>query len=519
MAQKVHKIASNSSILPLLFAIIITGILMAAFPLVGIGIAVLVLIALLVAARPYWVVLFLTLFMPFETFALKFFLPHNQIHLALQFAGEVLIYLTLIMVILRNGLLGSGIRRTPIDLPLLALILIILLSLLFNRSQLVPSLINIRTQMRYVALFYLVVNLNLNEDQVRYLLRGILAIGAIQVILGGLQLLSNGSINDLLIPKNPNTELFGYSRNFILVTRGREIGSIFGSLGDTLFYGLFLVLVLAVYLSGLRRLTPKRMIVIVFIVGAIFYSYARAVVLSVLLLLLIFAWKNYGPKRTLMGVVVLGFLAFILLVILSSTTQIIPRDYAEPIKAEQSIITNITGIFSQDYLELAKRQRLGALVGIAPTALVNRPLLGYGPDEMTTIERLNTSRPSFLLKTLTVTGFEDVYWVALLCYYGVPGVSTVAFLLLRIYQSARRVQKQATSALLKQIAMLIVLVVPLTAILLFFYRVLEFRIYSFYFWLLPACMYSLYIQERKGIVSSVGQPLSATVYIGERREP
>ena len=48
-------------------------------------------------------------------------------------------------------------------------------------------------------------------------------------------------------------------------------------------------------------------------------------------------------------------------------------------------------------MKVAQKQRLGALIGNVPTVLANKPLLGYGADQNTTIERLNKSKRSFLL--------------------------------------------------------------------------------------------------------------------------
>ena len=52
-----------------------------------------------------------------------------------------------------------------------------------------------------------------------------------------------------MMPTTVDLAVAGKTRNFTVVEHGREIGSLFGTLGDTLYYGLFLVVVLAVALS------------------------------------------------------------------------------------------------------------------------------------------------------------------------------------------------------------------------------------------------------------------------------
>ena len=486
-----RQIVSNSWIL-------LVGLALGLSATISPPIAVVMLFGLIavlfITVRPYWVVLFLTAFIPFENLVLKFLPVSDQIYFASQFASEMLIYMTFVALVLRKLLDGRAFRRTPIDVPLLAFVGVAILSLIVNRSPLFGSLVNLRALLRYVVLFYLVMNLDLTPKQALWLIRIILVVGLIQLLIAGLQLASGGAWNELLIPRQTEINIAGYSRQFTLIIRGRELGSVFGATGDTVFFGLFMLIVLSVYLGRLKALNLLSISFVVIIFVAIGCAYTRAVVFGMLLMLLIFYRLRCGLKRLLLisfPMVLLGILG--LLLVISNPAD----DFVSPLISKQNIIHNVTGIFSRRYIEIAQRQRLGALTRVVPTILANRPILGYGPDEEGTIERLGKSRPSFLESPNLDKGrFEDVYWVAILAYYGLPGVFLMALLVHKLYSSAYRIYRTSAHELTREISVMVIYIVGLVPFLLFFYRALEFRIYSFYFWLLPALMFGLHVQER-----------------------
>lgn len=448
-----------------------------------------------IAARPFWVLLFLTAFMPFESFILKLMPVSDQVYLASQFVSEFLIYLSFAVLALRKLLGRSSFHRTPIDGPLLAFALVALLSTAINQVPLLGSLMNLRSLLRYVVLFYLVINLDLTPTQVNWLIRVILLVGGLQILIGGVQRTSGGAINEILMPRQTNLEMLGQSRQFRLITRGRELGSIFGTLGDSLYLGLFMLVVLAVYLGNLGRLNAWNILFIGIVFVVIMYSYTRAVVFGSLLMLLLFYRLRHGVKKTFLLFLLTAPMVLVAMILTVSSFN--ETDFVHPNKQQRSIVNNLTGVFSREYFEIAQKQRLGALIGIAPTVLVNKPILGYGPNEKVAIEYLNDSQPSFLLKTLDKRGFEDVYWVAVLTYCGLVGVGALAFLLYRLYSSAYKIYHRAIGHPTRGVALAVACIVGVTPFLLFFYRVLEFRIYSFYFWLLSALMLVPYTQEQK----------------------
>ena len=214
-------------------------------------------------------------------------------------------------------------------------------------------------------------------------------------------------------------------------------------------------------------------------------SYSRAATFSGILACVVWFFFQYGWKKTLR-------LSLIVLLIFSVILAIVnpfDSEYVNPRKAKVGLTGNITGVFSGSYVKVAQKQRLGALIGNVPTVIVNKPLLGYGADQNTTIDRLNKSKRSFLLKILSKKGFKDVYWVAILCFYGVLGLGLFMLIFYKLFTASFKLYKTTISKFTKEIAMVMLCLVVVTVFLLFFNRTLEFRGYGFYFWMCAALMF------------------------------
>ena len=459
------------------------------------ALAVTSMAAIVAFKRPMWIVYFVTALVPLEAFLIKFLPGPDQIVLAAQFVGEAAIAGTLLLALTRR-LLGRGtLRTTPLDLPLLILLSATVMSLLLNETGttgLLGGALNMRVLFRYVGLFYLVVNLEPRPRQVRTIVRIVLVLGAINVVIGLLQWSVGEPFRTLFLPASIDADFLGQTRSSLLITRGREIGAVFGTAGDTLFYGLFMVIVTTVFLGMVRRLSLATLFGLGALLLAVSLSFARAAVLAWFLVGLIFYRWRYGVANTLL-VALFGTVVVVLL-LLPTTDQ--NDEFVNPRRSEQSIVRNLTSIFSQSYLARARNQRLGHMIGTIPTILANRPLLGYGPNQDTTIAAINASSPSFLLFEVRPNGFEDVYWMALLAYYGLFGTAAFGAVLVVLYRTARRIFLRSEQRMTRNMAVTVACLTAATIVLMLIYRVPEFRIYSFYLWLLPALLFSLDSQER-----------------------
>ena len=199
-----------------------------------------------------YIIYFLTGYFAFEEFVLKFLPVNDSIYSYLRFLGEILIYAAFGRLVLHKLYRGIPFVKTPIDLPIICFYFIVFLSMVINRSPIVGSLYNIRPLARYIVLFYLVVNSPLSKQRIDTLLRIILCIGVVQIGVGLVQWFGGPTLYDLFLPRASTLEVAGFTKEYRLLELGREIGSIYGTLGDTVIYGVFMIIILAIFLSRMK---------------------------------------------------------------------------------------------------------------------------------------------------------------------------------------------------------------------------------------------------------------------------
>ena len=432
------------------------------------------------------IIYFLTSYVAFEEFVLKFLPVSDAIYSYFRFLGEILIYVAFGRLVIHKLYRGIPFVKTPIDLPVIGFYGVVLLSMVINNSPLMGSLYNIRPLARYIVLFYLVVNSPLSERRIATLLRIILGVGVVQIAVGMIQSFGDSTLYDFFLPRASTLDVAGYTKEFRLLEVGREIGSIYGTLGDTVIYGVFMILVLVIYLSRIRRLEYLNLLGAAVLFFFIARSYSRAATFSALLAGGAWYYFHYGWQKTLRLALATALVFGLLLAVVNP----FGLEYVNPRKARVGLVGNVTGVFSGSYVRVAQKQRLGALIGNVPTVLANKPILGYGADQNTTIDKLNMSKRSFLFKVLSKKGFKDVYWIAILCFYGLLGLGLFMLIFYRLFRASLDLYKRAVNKFTKEIAMVMLCLVAVTVFLLFFNRALEFRGYGFYFWLCAGLMFA-----------------------------
>ena len=441
---------------------------------------------------------FLTGYVAFEEFILKFLPVSDAVYSYLRFFGEILIYVAFGKLVIHKLHRGIPFVKTAIDLPVIGFYSVVLLSILVNNSPLMGSLYNVRPMARYIVLFYLVANSSLSERRIATFLRIILGVGIFQLTAGLIQWIGGPAAFDFFLPRESTLNIGGFTKEYRLLEVGREIGSIYGTLGDTVIYGVFMILVLIIYLSRIRRLEYLNLLGAAVLFFFIARSYSRAATFSAFLAGGAWYYFHFGWKKTLQLACATALVFGLLLTVVNPFNL----EYINPRKAKVGLVGNVTGVFSGDYVRIAQKQRLGALIGNVPTVLVNKPILGYGADQNSAIEGLNMSQRSFLLKVLSKEGFKDVYWVAILCFYGVLGLIFFALIFYQLFRAAFNLYKRSVSTpfagardvissrVTQQIAIIMLCLVAITVFLLFFNRTLEFRGYGFYFWLCAGLMFA-----------------------------
>lgn len=467
----------------------------------------------------YRLILFLVVFTPFEDFLLKFLPVSDRLYFYARFLSEVFIYILFAAVVAQKLIKKAPFFKTPLDLPLVIFIGIVLMSAMANKANIFASIMSIRPVIRYIILFYLIVNINITLTRVNTIIRYFIYVGTAQLGIGFIQFLSRGAINDFLKPRASEADIGGVTKHYTLLA-GREIGSIYGTTGDTVLYGTFMILFLILIISKMYianqeiikhdksyfvKISSKKKnifysILILGTLVAIGLTYVRVCLLASLIILMAYSLlKLYNKNKKSIGLVLI--LISLLIPIISINIDFLksfngPQYQGNARETEQTVIDNVTGIFTERYINIARQQRLGALTDIPLTVIYNKPFLGYGPDQLLTIKNLNNSPTSFLTKEWTQEGFKDVYWVAIVAFYGVAGLFTTIWIFYRLYRWARTIYNRSKKKVIKEISLFVMTTTLSTVLLLFFNRTIEFRIYSLYFWLLPGLMFNLYSKEK-----------------------
>ncbi len=468
---------------------------------VGIGVTLVAGLSILAYLRPFVFLLALTLYLPLEVPILAALPLSGPTQLALQVLGELVVYWLFAITLVRYLARGVLLPHTPLDLPLLVFVIVGIVSMVANQALSLNSFIEFRSLLRYVVLFYVASSIPLREKQARILIIAILAAGGLQLLAGSLQAMNVPGIEVILAPRGLDINLDGRTRFAQILSGTREIGSIYGTMGDTVLLGTFLLPILALALSFKSRRPGFRFLVAPLFIALITLTFSRAAILGASLLIWLFFYYRFGFTRvlasSLIGLLLVGSVLFLV------SPPTFDQPYKNPTRVAQSALEDFVAVFSRDYLARARLQRLGLLVDTPSALLHTSAVIGLGPDRTNVIAKLNALRfrkpiPEFSWR---VQGFEDVYWIALLSYYGVVGATLWLVILITLLSTAFIIHRRGRWATTKQLALATACLVPVTMVLLFFNQVLEFRGFAFLFWLIPGLMLNLARRERLGAQS------------------
>lgn len=422
---------------------------------------------------------FLVVYMPMEDFLLKFLPVPDAIFLALHFFSEFFIYCLFLLLLISKLGRHEKFLSGDIEGPLALFLAVVFASMLWNGVGLFDTAVHLRPVLRYVILFYIVININLNHTQIQVLIRLMLLSGAIQVLASLLQVIGGDAAKAFFMPRElADTGDIQVHQSRLLSQRGREEGSVFGTMGDTVILGDWLVVLATVFFAWVRRIGWAWIVSFVLLFLVVGLTYSRAALLCFLGLTMIWAWFSLGAGRVVV-MAITGVLMLLLLIVGGN------QQYVNPVFEEQSILQNMLGIFTEKYIKQSETNRLGALIGTLPTALMTNPVIGLGPDQETTIEQLNSSRHrTYLVKEMDVEGFKDVYWVAWVSFYGLFGLLALVWLYWKLFIKGMKLLNYSVFLEGRQMGLMMVMLILATSVLLFLNRAIEFRPYGFYFWML-----------------------------------
>lgn len=101
---------------------------------------------------------------------------------------------------------------------------------------------------------------------------------------------------------------------------------------------------------------------------------------------------------------------------------------------------------SSAYIDMAMHQRLGILLELLPQFLSSIDLFfGFGSDRDSAVAQIAHQYTfHYLSPTILTNIIEDVYWTALLLYYGLVGLAFFVIFLMGIYSTSRKIKISKT---------------------------------------------------------------------------
>jgi len=437
------------------------------------------------------VVLFLAFFLPFEEFILKFMPVSDELYSLLRYGSELLLLITLIVLIFKKIVEKRPFVKTPVDLPVLLFACSAFLSGLLNQISLLEIALFLRIVLRYYALYFIVVNIDLDIEFAKKLIKGLIAIAVFQFSLGLAQVFIGEPINKILMPRPTTLTVGSYAAKKWLILEGlREKGHlVFGTFGDTVNLGLFILIVL-VLVTAIFLITQKNkekfwlFLIIGFFILCSTYSVGLVFTFMVVLLFMVFLVKRWG---------MLGFCGFLVggVILMAFTYRTEPFSLIAS-NAPISPLENLGIIFSGKAWEVAKTNRLFTFFEVPSVIFSHSPLLGFGPNWSTVKDRI--AGGYFL---------GDVYWSQILAQVGLIGLGSLLLIFYKFYKVSADIYKNCSDFLSKSLGLGFMGILVGVFLYDFVGPALEVRPLAFYFWLFGGLVTSrwLSIKNSQGDLS------------------
>lgn len=440
--------------------------------------------------------------MTFEDFFLKWLPVSDFVYSVSRMATEVTIYALFVYVIGKRLASGARLKPTPIDFAIVSFLLVAGVSVIVNDAPWLASFINLRVLVRYVAVFYIVVNLDLRQHEVRLLLGMIVVVGCLQSALGLLQALQ-GQVGTFWLPRASALEVAGYSKNFTVLSGGIEKGAVTGAFGHSVAMGMYLTIAIVIALAFLLESDRRRVLFRIACLGAVLImaagiavTYSRSALAALVLAIPVILW-HAGRYGLVVRALIAGLA--LLAIVLGTFAAVGGPKGVGFVKVRETYVSplaNVGMLFSAEYWERTEGSRQWVIKEVGTSLLRQASLVGFSPDENTAKSAIIDRANGTLSKLVTYKAFEDVYWVALLAYYGLIGLSLYLYMMWKLYRESVRGHRailETSRIATLAFSTLLIVTIPLTMIV----RTFEFRVFGFYFWLLAALMFSETLRNRR----------------------
>ncbi|MGF1481081.1 MAG: hypothetical protein ACFB4I_16620 [Cyanophyceae cyanobacterium] len=443
----------------------------------------------------FWIISAIAFYTPFEDWIAAWLPVPGPVRTLVRFVPEILLYSILGQICSQRILEGRGLRKTPIDIPVFAIFVSAFFSILSSGASLPGSIANLRTNWRYLAIYYSLVNLDFSNLQLKNLLKNLKIVLIIQGVVASLQFFLPNSFNVQFAAGN--------------CSKADSKGASCGTFLDSAVLSGFLIVAAIVILTSLyvssSELIPslKALASVVTIYFGVFASKKRAalfVALVIPLLVLLFLRRRRNLMIALWWSAAIAIVFFFVL----SSIQISPvfGGYANAEGGDPSDLVSYFGtIFTKEYWNQTLASSRGWAIVVTINALIKsgRWWFGFGP-ELGSVQRgieifLNPDDQAQLQRNLYV--FDDPYWFAITAYFGIVGLLLYWVVLWQLHRASRQVVRAASSEEEKASGAILQSLTVIAFLYSFVERLFRIRPFSFYFWLFAGLAINYYCRQRE----------------------
>lgn len=454
---------------------------------------------------PFWIIYAIAIYLPFEEFVLRWTPAPAIVILFLRFLHEFVLYYLWGKVFYKRIIRRDRLIKSSIELALIFFGLWAIFLLIIHQASIFGGLNNLRTLLRYVAVYYIIVDLKLSKKQVSLVLKTILILGLIQGYLVSVQYFAPSGFNNLFVPQDVNLELGGAAiqKSSEVSSGNLKTGAVNGTLANTantsafLLTGFIVLVVITLQnMNGLFSLSKITNFLVMYF--AFFATYKRIALLfglAIPILVLFLYRRKLWATKVIWLYLLGGFtLIFCSLFFLNVDTSI--DGWAIRQGESIDLLGYFGQLFSAEYWEKGTRQWI--LKTIFEGTIGTGNWFGLSPapnDAVHNLIKILPSKENIILERKF--WFEDVYWASMLLYYGIPGVALFGYIFQRLYRIAQYLVDYCLEIQSRILGIGFCTFTIITIFYGFVERIFEIKCFSFYLWLLAGLVVNVYSRYKR----------------------
>lgn len=450
-------------------------------------------------ARPDILLGLLAFYLPFESLVLKF-IP-DEVYVFARYGSELLIYLVVLVVLLRMLSGKKRYQRTPFDLPFVLFVISLIASALVNLVEPTTAILGLRQILRFMLVFFLVVQIAPSKAFVQKLTRVMFGIVIFQSVLGLGQAIIGEPLDQFLLPSEERT------LGSITLTEGVEQfwdpGSrVFATLGRYDRFGNFLYLFLLIasgilFTKQLHRKYPWIIWLFILGVSTLVLTYSRSSWFAFLLGFLFIGLVLKRDRRVLAGLAAF-IAAFIFLLTTSGLNVGLLTESPGQTLSERFYETFSLARWRGEYYGLG---RVFWYIHTPQDVIAASPIFGFGPGQFGggVVAALHNTKVyeglGLPFGVFGTEGYIDNNWFSLWGEAGTLGIVFYLWLYLGLFVYALQKARGHKDPFVRALAMGMCAILIAMGLNAFTSTIFEIRTSAYYLWLYAGFLYVLANKE------------------------